>query len=168
MSQHSKLILSNGLPQYGVFDHPVDEINVEDFDYQTPMDKPASRLAKHFHFNQFQFIGVLTDELILGCAIAHLKYLSNAFVYLYDRQTGQFEDVSLVQALGWNTQLSTQPNQGKSSFHKGKDRFTIEAHGAQRLVTVALRRGIKLDLQLTEPDAFQPLRICPTVATMAL
>lgn len=160
MSQHSKLILSSGLPQYGVFDHPINEINVEEFAYQTTMDKPANRLAKHFHFNQFQFFGVLTDELIVGCAIAHLKYLSNAFVYLYDRQTRQFEDVSLLQALGWNTRLSTQPNQGESGFHKGKDRFTIEAHGAQRLIKIAFRRGIKLDLQLTEPDTLQPLRVC--------
>ena len=160
MSQHGKLILGNGLPQYGLFDHPVDDINVEDFDYRTTMDKPANRLAKHFHFNQFQFIGVLTDELIVGCAIADLKYLSNAFVYLYDRQTGQFEDVSLLQPLGWNTRLSTRPNLGKSYFHRGRDRFDIEAHGAQRLLKVALRRGIKLDLQLAEPDPLQPLRIC--------
>lgn len=160
MRQHGKLIQSNGLPQYGLFDHPITDINVEDFDYHTTMDKPANRLAKHFHFKQFQFIGLLTDELIMGCAIAHLKYLSNAFVYLYDRQTRQFEDVSLLQPLGWNTRLSTQPDRGTSHFHRGKDRCDIEAHGVQRRLQVAFRRGIKLDLQLTEPDAFQPLRIC--------
>lgn len=143
MSQHGKLILSNGLPQYGLFEYPVDDINIEDFDYHTTMDKPANRLAKHFHFNQFQFIGVLTDELIVGCAIADLKYLGNAFVYLYDRQTGEFEDVSLLQPLARNTHLSTRPNHGESRFQKGKDRFDIEAHGAQRLVRVALRRGIQ-------------------------
>lgn len=160
MSEHTKLILSDGQPQYGLFDHPISEINYQDFNYLTTMDKPANLLARHFNFNQFQFLGVLNDDLIMGCAIAHLKYLSNAFIYLYDRRSHQFEDISLLQPLGLKTRLSTQPNQGNSHFHQGKDRFDIDADGRQRQLSVKLKQGVRISLTLTEPDHYQPLRIC--------
>jgi hypothetical protein len=162
MPQHEKLILANGQPQYGIFDEPIHEINHRDFDYRTVMDDKAGLLARYFHFNQFQFIGVLSERFILGCAIADVKYISNAFVYLYDRSTGEFDEISLLQALGRGTRLSRFPDEGSSQFRQRGYLFSIEAHPQprSRRLLVETRDKIRIDITVTEPDRFQPLSIC--------
>ena len=40
-------------------EHPVDTINYLDYDLRTVMDKPRTRLARHWRFNQFQFVSAM-------------------------------------------------------------------------------------------------------------
>ena len=162
MVQYNKLITANGQPQYGLFNHPIREINYADFDYHTVMDNKANPVIKHFHFNQFQFIGLLSEDFILGCALVDLKYVSNAFVYLYDRKTNELDEYSFIQPLGVNTKLSTKPDLGVSSFKKGRNRFLLEASEVprERKLKVTLKDGITIDIRVSEPEHFEPLAIC--------
>ncbi len=162
MVQYNKLIKSNGQPQFGLFNHPIKEINYRDFDYHTVMDKRANAVAKHFHFNQFQFVGALSDSFILGCALVDLKYVSNAFVYLYDRHSQTLEEISLIQPLAVGTKLSNQPDNGVSSFKKGSNHFFLEAspNPRQRHLKVTTKKRVTIDLVFREPEDFTPLSIC--------
>ncbi|HBN87836.1 DUF2804 family protein, partial [Rheinheimera aquimaris] len=75
----NKLIDSSGLPKLGHFDTPVTELGLADFAYRTVMDKPASALARYFHYKQFQFISICHSDWQIGIAIADIRYAANAF-----------------------------------------------------------------------------------------
>ena len=162
MVQYNKLINANGQPQFGVFQHPIREINYRDYDYHSVMDRKAGALAKHFHFNQFQFIGVTSEEFVFGCALVDIKYLSNAFVYLYNRKTHALDEYSFLQPLALNAALSTHPDSGTSRFKKGKAEFAITASETPRQRSLAVRIGkdIKVDVTLSEPENYEPLAVC--------
>ena len=62
MAAKQQLINPNGQPTYGVYPDSVDHINYMDFDLRSPMDRKLSSLAKRFKFNQFQFIGLISES----------------------------------------------------------------------------------------------------------
>jgi hypothetical protein len=85
-AQPSRLVGAGGAVRYGVFDAAIDVVNHDDFVYRDPFGKPRGRLARHFGFHQFQFLGAV-ERLVFGCAIIDTRYVSTAFVYCYDPAT---------------------------------------------------------------------------------
>lgn len=81
------LIDSQGQPRYGHFEQMVRELAPEQFDYRNVMDKSASKLARYFHYKQFQFVSVVSERYLIGIAIADIRYLCSAFCYVVDLET---------------------------------------------------------------------------------
>lgn len=156
------LINTNGQPSFGVFPGSVGEINHLDYDLRNAMDKRLSRLAKRFKYNQFQFIGLTSPELIVGIAIVDLKIASNCFVYAYRPATDKFEEFSFIQPLSRKTQMSPKPNDGSASFVKGDNKVSITATHTPRLrsVSVELASGFKVDAIIDESAKYEPLAVC--------
>ena len=73
MPRREHLIQPDGQPVYGLFSDGVEHINYTDYDLRSPMDRKRSRLARRLGFNQFQFVSLLSEELIAGIAIVDLK-----------------------------------------------------------------------------------------------
>ncbi|HET8705074.1 MAG TPA: DUF2804 domain-containing protein [Pseudomonadales bacterium] len=157
-----KLILSDGNPRFGLFDHPVSEINRQAFDYKTVLDKPASHLAKYFHYNQFHFIGLISEELIVGLAIVDLKLVSNAFAYFYSVKEKKFVEHSFLQPLAMQTRFDNKPDNGMTHFRKGENQFYISATDSPRSrhIKLNLKSGDYLEVSLNEPTDFKPLALC--------
>ena len=160
MGDLAALIKANGQPHFGVFERPVGDINYRDYDLRNAMDKPRGKLARHFAFNQFQFLSLCCDELIIGVAIVDLKWVSNAFVYCYAPDSGEYEEFSFVQPLGLKTAIHTQPNNGEAHFCSGKNSVKIVAGPGQRHLTVSLASGLQVDAIIDEEQGYQPLSIC--------
>jgi hypothetical protein len=161
-STYDKLIAGNGQPRYGIFPSPVREINVEDFEYIDDMDRIAGRVRKHFGFNQFQFMGVMTDDLIFGCALVDIKYVGNSFVYLYDRKRNELWEKSVLMPLALTSRLSRKPDAGESRFRAPGIDVSLIARDAPRQRELNVRVGGDLNARLffTEPETFAPLSIC--------
>ena len=159
---YDKLIRPDGQPQYGCFTQSMKEINHADFDYRTVMDRPASRLQKHFGLNQFQFLTVQSDRYVLACAIADVRYAATAFIYLFDSESRTMSTQRFTQPMGLRCQLSNQPHNGRSYFIKGRNQFEIIATDApnQYHLTARLNKQIAVDLVLTQPEQLQPLAVC--------
>lgn len=159
---YDNLIDSNGQPHFGVFSRPIRQINHKDFAYHTPMDRPATRLEKHFAFNQFQFVGVCSEELVFGCALVDIKFIGNAFLYLFDRATGELQEFSFMMPLAANTQLSTTPDAGTSRFKRGNVDIRLTSRDNPREKYLQVRVGNKLsaDITVTEPAGYEPLSLC--------
>ena len=150
-----------GLPRLGYFNEIINKINCEDFNYKSPLGSKRGSLAKKFDFKEFQFIGVLSEDLIIGCAIADIKYASNAFIYFYDPKNKDFEEFSFLNLFAIKTKLSPCPHEGKSYFHKGKNSIEITPVDAcKRLLNVNLKGGQKVQLTLAEKKGSSPLRVC--------
>jgi len=80
-----KLINKQGKVEFGLFDFPIDEINYKEYQLTTPMGMNLPGLVKKLIFNQFAFFGLTGPDFIIGMAVVDLKYLSNGFLYVYDR-----------------------------------------------------------------------------------
>ncbi|MEL0168089.1 MAG: DUF2804 domain-containing protein [Pseudomonadaceae bacterium] len=157
-----RLIDASGQPRYGLFPDGVEEINYLDFDLRTVMDKPRPHLAKRFGCNQFQFISLLSPELIVGVAIVDLKLVSNAFVYLFDPRTRRFDEFSFLQPLARHTQIEPRPGDGRAEFAKGTNRIVVDpaAEPGVRHLLVELDDGTRIDARIDEGANQQPLSVC--------
>lgn len=156
------LINKDGQPSFGVFKGSVGEINHLDYDLRNAMDRRLSKLSKRLKYNQFQFIGFTSPELIIGIAIVDLKIASNCFVYAYQPTTQKFEEFSFIQPFSRKTAMSPKPNEGSASFVKGKNKVTITATKTPRLrsVNVELASGFKVDAIIDESANYNPLAVC--------
>lgn len=156
------LINTSGQPSFGVFADGVKEINHLDYDLRNAMDRRLGKLAKRLKYNQFQFIGLTSPELIVGIAIVDLKFASNCFVYAYQPSTEKFEEFSFIQLFSRNTQMSAKPNEGSAVFSKGNNKVTINATRTPRLraVNVELASGFKIDAIIDETANYNPLAMC--------
>ena len=157
-----KLINAKGQPSYGVFDDPIEMINHMDFDLRNAMDRKLSNWAKKFKFNQFQFIGLINPELIVGIAIVDLKLVSNSFIYIYETSTGKFEEFSFLNPFASNTQMDLRPNDGESHFKKGRNTVEFKATSTPgvRSVKVELDGKLSVDALIDESTEYNPLSMC--------
>lgn len=164
----SRLIQANGQPHYGIFPHAPTEVNYRDFDFRTPMGRSLGQLSKWRRFHQFQYFGLISDQLIGGCALANLSLINIGFVYLFHPESGRMIKRQLKLPLGIGSQYSQRPNDGICQLHQGKNILRLEntaATGEKRLL-VELDDGFLIDAVFSEREPpFQPMHICtPTAA----
>lgn len=162
MTQPEYLINDDGQPQFGYHPNGVQTINYLDYDLRSPMDKPRSLRQKRRQFNQFQFVGITCDQLIIGVAIADLKLISAAFCYFYDPISGDYEECSFTQPLARKTQFSDQPNNAITSFRSGRNKlqFSADSRTGIRRVLVETRQGLSVTATIDELTNYNPLAVC--------
>ena len=155
-----KLINGKGQIVPGVLNEPVKEINYLDYDLRTVMDRPRSRLARRWRFNQFQFVSAMGPGWVFGLAVVDLKLLGNGFFYLYDFETGQMMEQSFLQPLARQTRIEPLPEEGVATFSKGEVDVRIAPTADGRTIAVSALGDIRIELTLKEDR--DPLRlVCP-------
>lgn len=159
--KETNLIKNNGQPRYGVFPEGISDVNYLDYDLRNTMDRKLSWISKKLKHNQFQFISLTGTDLIIGIAIVDLKIVSNCFVYAFQPSTGKFEEFSFLQPLAIKTHMSSRPNNGESSFHKGENSVVINATETPRLRTVSvnINNSFKVEAIIDESTNYNPLAI---------
>ncbi|NOH24964.1 DUF2804 domain-containing protein [Vibrio europaeus] len=155
------LVSSEGKPTYGHFDGTPKQLNATCFDYRNSMDKPASKLAKHFHYKQFQFVSLRTARYIIGFAIADIRYLGSSFCYIYDTESDSLNEQSWLRPLSFDKQMTESPYSGLTQFAGAKLQFEI-AKGQWR--AKAMSNNLKLDIILHAPANSLPLSVCTPTA----
>jgi len=158
----SRLIDSNGEVRLGIFSEPIGEVNYRDYALESPLDRPRGRLARHFGFNQFQFLGGLSERLIFGCAIADVKIAATAFLYFYEPVTRRFAHFSFRTPLALGCRFDQRPEDGAVSFSWRGDSLAMSATASpqQRHLRVQLASGVRVDATFDESR--------PPVAPMVL
>lgn len=162
-----QLIDEAGQPAYGIFQQPPERINFRDYDLRSPMDRRLGKYARWRRFHQFQFFGLISDDLIGGCALADLSLVSIAFIYLYQPSTGRMIERRFKWPLGLSTEVSQQPEQGSWSFRQRANlmRMSSDAERREKRLLVELADGTRIDACFSESDpVFQPMCICTPVA----
>lgn len=154
----NQLIDSTGLPRFGHFDTPITALGLENFAYRTVMDKPASAVARFFHYKQFQFISISHPDWQIGVAVADIRYAANAFCYFYNRKQRQLDEISLLRPFSVGVHMSCSATSGTSSI-KGKQQIYITPAGYnwQLQLHGELLHG---ELVIDAGPSPQPLALC--------
>ncbi len=152
------LIGPDGQPQFGHFNRPVTDLGLQRFDYRTVMDKPASALARYFHYKQFQFVSLCHPDWQIGLAIADIRYAANGFGYFYQRKYRQLDEISLLKPFSLGVQMSPSPIAGCASI-SGKQNISLNINGLQWQIrlTGALLQG---EFSISPPPGSMPLALC--------
>ncbi|MGI9576163.1 DUF2804 domain-containing protein [Alloalcanivorax xenomutans] len=157
------LVAPCGQVRLGLFPDSVATVNGRAYDYRTPMGAPASRRARHFHYKQFQYLGVISDDLLIGCALADTAYLGVAFLYIYEPATGTLEEHTWRAPLGRGLCMSDSPVNGESRFRRGGIDIALGYRtddGAREKSLTVRGAGLELDVVLEEPAGYQPMSLC--------
>jgi hypothetical protein len=162
-SQLEPLIVG-GRPRFGQFAGSLANINRADFRLHTPFGRPAGRFADWMGFKEFQYFGICSPRLVCGCALAHLRHVGAAFVYVYDLETGELFSRSFRSPLGLGMQLSDNPVDGESRFRwQGADiRMGFRANPREKSLTVSIGDDFRLEAVMPEAG-FEPMSICTRV-----
>ncbi len=161
-----RLIGGDGRPAFGVFGDAVREVNIGDYRHRSPMGGSASRVASWLGFKQFQYFGVISDELLFGCALANLRTLGLAFVYLHLPGRGLVVEKSVRTPLGLGLELSRSPITGRSRLRSGalSVQFGYEDHPRAKSMRVTLGRKLTIDARMDETAAgFEPMSLCTRI-----
>ncbi len=160
----SPLIL-NGRPRFGQFPDSLRQINAKDFRLQTPFGKPASAVSNWLGFKQFQYFGGMSGKLIFGCALAHLRHVGIAFVYVHDLETGRLFSRSLRSPLGLGMSLADNSVQGSSHFKWGGADIRMGYEDSPRCKSLEVSIGSDFRLHARMPeDGFEPMSLCTRTA----
>ena len=152
-----------GRVHFGFFDGAVPEINGRDHDYRTPMGSPASRFARHFDYKQFQYFGIISDQLLAGCAFAHTGWIGIAFFYTFEPATGRLREYTWRSPLGKALTLSSSPVSGDSLFQQGSVTLRMGyARSGQRLIkTLSVDiPDLALEARMEEPASYESMSLC--------
>lgn len=159
----ARLIDARGQVAFGLFPGSVADINGREADYRTPMGRPASRFARHFNYKQFQYFGVISDDLLAGCALADTAWMGIAFFYLFEPATGRLVEHTWRSPMSRALRMSASPVQGESVFQQqGVDiRMGYQPHdgGLRKTLSVTLP-SLTLNVAMDESAAYEPMSIC--------
>lgn len=158
-------LIVDGSPRLGQFSDSLHIINQHDFILQTPFGKPASRWSQWLGFKQFQYFGGMSDTLVFGCALAHLRHMGVAFVYVVDMRTGELFSRSYRSPLGIGMTMADNPIDGQSHFRlPGVDiRMGYQAQPREKTLSITL--GDLLQIKAAMPETgFEPMSLCTRTA----
>ncbi|MEE1676077.1 DUF2804 domain-containing protein [Agarivorans aestuarii] len=157
-SAPSSLVATNGELSFGHFSGPVSHLGLAHFVYTNTMDKPASAWAKHFHYKQFQFVSIKSDDYILGFALADIRYLGSGFCYAYHIASQSLQECTWLKPCGVG--YGTKPSPVNSlAFIKGKHSLQLHISEGQWQLT-ANTPFLEADLQLAPANQQQCMAMC--------
>lgn len=158
----TELLGPDGRVRFGLFADAVEEVPYRECVLIDEWDRPLSRWRRYWRWNQFEFVGGLSEQLIFGCALANVRYAGSVFAYVYLPAHDRMYEFSTQRPLGWKVRLDARPEDGTSEFHcKGSSvRLSPgQRPGIRRIEvdTPHLRIAAELDENVPPLD---PLRIC--------
>lgn len=157
---------ANGRPPFGILKEPVGALPRDAFDLRKPMGGKASWIARKLGFKHFQYMGAVSDELFVGCAIADVGLVTNVFAYIFNPISGH------MQQRGWQTwrgnkfSYNPNPDKGESRFESSQGSVIMRAQRSPggekqtKQLLVEFKDGLYIDLQFEDGPPYEPMRIC--------
>jgi Domain of unknown function (DUF2804), C-terminal/Domain of unknown function (DUF2804), N-terminal len=157
---------AKGRPPFGILTEPVGPLERDLFEPRNPMGGKAGWLARKFGFKHFQYMGAVSDDLYIGCAIADTGLVTNVFAYIFDPRTGR------MQKRGWQTlrgkgfTYNPDPDSGESRFESKQGSVLMKASrdaasGKQvKVLQVEFGGDLEIDMSFEDGALYEPMRIC--------
>ena len=154
------LIDDSGRPAFGVYTSPLKSINLKDFDYRKVAPFPWSLLpsSARLAIKRWQYMGFVSDQIVVGMAVVDIGYVANAFVYWYRRGDNTMKDYSFLDLTKKNVLFSGSSVEGISEYSSGAVSIRMDnslSYGPRR-AQVSIGDELSLDLEMDESE-FTPL-----------
>lgn len=163
----------SGWPRpFGRIDGPIGPLRAADFPVRSPMGGWLSDAERDDAFRSFQFIGAVSPELAVGCAVTSTTSGLSAFAYLW--ADGSFTQLRLGSRADDVAVFADDPDDGTTelSTSRGSVTMTAQPGSGKRLVVDSPTLSIDLEFDDGPPSealaiqGFETLRLCtPTGPT---
>jgi hypothetical protein len=123
-----RLIDSHGRPCFGNFAGPIKDLNHNAFDYRPIRRWPWTSnqwLARKL-LKRWEFVGLIDDGLVFGCAVVHVHYAGIGFAYLYNRRSGQLVEQNIKSPFARGTIFSASACDGISCTRRGQKQIRVD------------------------------------------
>jgi len=153
------LVGEKGQANHGCFDGPI-RFNPEDFKLRGFFGREIRGFRKKLAFGAFNFLGIVTDDFLVGMAAVRLGYAANVFGYLFDFRTGKLFEGS-AQTLPGSLQFPLDPDASTIRFSSSKCQLRLDKSHAREHLEVEARFGQRLAVKGSFPYGFRhrPLRV---------
>jgi len=145
----NNLIDSKGNVTFGILPTPVNDINYHDYPYKLSSGYQVPAFMRPFFVNQFMFLGISGNDLYIGIAVVDLKYVANAFIYVYDQKTGQLVENKKL-TFSKDIFIDSSPERCHS-FLKTKDFIVNTDNGHFFVKTPNIILDVLIDLAKAKP-----------------
>ena len=158
-------VIVDGKPQFGFFGEPVGSITHHAFHLKKPMGGLAGPLKRKFAFKHFQYIGAVSPDLFVGCAIAWLGFIANTFAYVFEPKSGRMIKRGFESLLGRGFEYNANPDDGHSRFTHARGKVAMGARpDIGKQLSVQIGNDFAIELCFEDAPPFEPMRICTQTA----
>jgi hypothetical protein len=154
----SRLIGERRQPRLGFFDQPVGPVEPADFDLRSPMGDVLEAAERDAEFRQFQFLGAIADDIVVGCALTQSAYLQSGFAYVCRMSDRQLVQLRLPVRDGDELAFSRDPDHGTTELTSRGARVEMSADGPTKRLIVESDE-LQIDLSIDE-SGFETQRLC--------
>jgi len=157
----TKLVDERGRVAFGIHEHPVDLVNALDFDLRSPFGRPRATWRRRLAHKRFQYVGGIAEDVVFGCALADMRWVGLAFVYVWlPREGRMLIERSFQRPLSRGLALTDSPTHGDSVFQAGTTRVRMEYRPEGKRLAVTLGTALTIDAHLADGLPYEPLAIC--------
>lgn len=145
--QEVALIAGDGRPRFGLYPGPLTRLNPKDFrPYGKKKKTLLNRLFLPFRIKQWLFVGLCSPEFFFGLAVVRLGYLSQLFLYLYDRRERRLRKYEKISPGGGAATFKGTSREGEILFHRSRIFVGIRQTTEKVFLEGDIRGGPDLDL----------------------
>lgn len=148
-----RLVGDDGTPAFGVFGEAIRLINLTDFDYRrvAPFPFSLTRASARIAVKRWQYLGVITDDIAAGLAVADVGYAANAFAYVALRGEPQVREFSFLDPAGRCSRYSASSVEGVTEYLRGNVEIRLDNRLVDGPRKAVLRvPGVELDAEFDE------------------
>jgi hypothetical protein len=156
----------HGRPPFGLLSGPVGPVERGAFELRKPTGGKAGWWSRRFGFKHFQYMGAVSHDLFVGCAIVDAGLVVDVFGYMFDPRTRRMQKRGWESALGRGFRYNPDPDRGVSRFSSRHGSVTMsaerDADGETQTKTLQaeLASDLSIDLSFEDGPPFEPMRIC--------
>jgi len=153
------LISELGKPEFGVYHHPFETINLHDFDYRrvAPFPLKLFTWTSRAAIKRWQYMGFASSEVVVGMAVVDVGYAHTAFAYAFTRADRRLFTFSHVDPWRRRSILSESSLTGRTEYVVGQRVIRMEnRQRTSRRVVAHVPDALRVEL-VTDESAFTPL-----------
>ncbi len=170
-----KLVPPGGVPPIALWDHALDDPNLED----ATIDHALSPLARipglarveaayrrRFRHKTWQYMTAVSDELFIAYIVGTAGFASNAFVYAVELATGAVHKRFAITPLSMHAHLAPSSTAGMHRFASKQLAISIANRGRDFDTTITADTGSRITAELayTSAPADQHYSLCVPLA----
>lgn len=144
----NSLIDDNGKPVFGFHKGPINNLNISQ--YVLPgkfkMQPAGRKLMEIFRHKRWIFTGIYSRDFIFGMAMVHAGYLSELFLYVFNRKDKSIKQFDFMMPLALNTKFIGSAADGRFTFkNSGADAQVILSE-KEAAVKCEIHNRVKIDI----------------------